>query len=67
MSRVIAVLLALCLAACGMKTALVLPAKPASEPLLGNPTSAKPTAKSTVKQPTASAPDVSTDTKTNSQ
>jgi len=63
MSRVIAVLLTLCLAACGMKTPLELPAGPVPEPLLGNP---KPT-KSTVKQPAATAPDVSTDNKTNSQ
>ncbi|MFZ2266066.1 MAG: hypothetical protein WAV95_00665 [Azonexus sp.] len=63
MSRVIAILLSFCLAACGMKTALEMPAGPVSEPLLGNPASVKPT----VKQPKANAPDVSTDTKTNSQ
>ena len=63
MSRVIAVLLSLSLAACGMKTALRMPVGPVPEPLLGNPAPAK----STVKQPTASAQDVSTDTQTNSQ
>lgn len=61
MSKIIAVVLSFSLAACGMKTALVMPAGPAPEPLLGNPSSAK----STTKQAPASAPDVSTDTKTN--
>ena len=61
MSKIIAIVLSLSLAACGMKTALVMPTGPAPEPLLGNPPSAQPTAK----QPTANAPDVSTDTKTN--
>jgi predicted small lipoprotein YifL len=61
MSKIIAVVLSFSLAACGMKTPLVMPARPAPEPLLGNPAPAK----STTKQPTASVPDVSTDTKTN--
>jgi len=57
MSKIIAIVLSLSLAACGMKTALVMPAGPAPDPVLGNPPSAK--------QPKANAPDVSTDTKTN--
>lgn len=61
MSKIIAVVLSLSLAACGMKTALVMPTGPVPEPLLGNPKPAKPTGT----QPTANAPDVSTDTKTN--
>jgi predicted small lipoprotein YifL len=61
MSKIIAVVLSFSLAACGMKTALVIPTGPAPEPLLGHPTPAK----STARQAPASAPDVSTDTKTN--
>jgi predicted small lipoprotein YifL len=57
MSKIIAVVLSFSLAACGMKTALVMPTEPAPEPLLGHPTPAK--------QAPASAPDVSTGTKTN--
>ena len=60
MTRIIAVLLTLGLAACGMKGPLVLPPGPAPEPLLGNP---KPNAPAK-KQPAQTGADVSTDTPT---
>jgi len=58
MSRVVTVLLTLCLAACGTKAPLRMPDRPTPEPLLGN---AKPAAS----QPATIAPNVSTATKTN--
>jgi len=61
MSRVVVVLLSLCLAACGTKTPLQMPDRPVPEPLLGNAKSAKPAAG----QPAASTTNVSTGTKTN--
>jgi predicted small lipoprotein YifL len=60
MSRIVAVLLTLFLAACGMRGSLELPPGPAPEPLLGTPKPAKPAVK-------AGTADVSTTTKTNTQ
>jgi predicted small lipoprotein YifL len=57
MSKILVILLALALTACGYKGPLELPPGPAPEPLLGNPKPAKPVpAKKT-------DPDVSTDKK----
>lgn len=61
MSRVAAVLLTFCLAACGMKGPLELPAGPVPEPLFGNPKPAKPAADKAGK----GGADVSTDNQTN--
>jgi len=61
MSRVAAVLLTCCLAACGMKGPLELPPGPAPEPLFGNPKPAPQPTKPAAKKPAASGGDVSTD------
>ena len=58
MTRIIAALLTLGLAACGMKGPLERPSGPAPEPLFGNP---KP-APTTKIQPAKPGADVSTDT-----
>ena len=65
MSRIVAALLTLCLAACGMRGPLEMPSGPPPEPLFGNPKpapAATPEAKAT---PAAS--NVSTDQKTSTQ
>ena len=57
MSKILVILLALALTACGYKGPLEMPPGPAPEPLLGNPKPAKPV-------PTKKTdPDVSTDKK----
>jgi predicted small lipoprotein YifL len=63
MFRIAAVLLTICLAACGMKRPLEMPTGPVPEPLLGNP---KPAPAKPVAPATGGASDVSTDTKTSS-
>ncbi len=61
MSRIVAALLTLCLAACGMRGPLEMPPGPPPEPLFGNPKPAPAT------KAAPAAEDVSTDQKTSTQ
>lgn len=65
MSRIVAALLTLCLAACGMRGPLEMPSGPPPEPLFGNPKPAPATPPATKAAPAAG--DVSTDQKTSTQ
>ena len=61
MSRILAALQTLCLAACGMRGPLVMPPGPAPEPLFGNPKPAPAKVPETKDAPTTN--NVSTDPK----
>ena len=65
MSRIVAVIVTLCFAGCGLKGPLVLPPGPAPEPLFGSPKPVpRPTADAPAGTATTSGADVSTDKKT---